>query len=130
MSVRDSFGIIFIISILTFGIFKLYPEILSSLGVIEETNITAQKSKKESIVYEKRYSPSISLETSINSNSDFIVLTSLISSILSFIGFVISSIFTIKRGKREEELYNLRKERERLELEKIQEELRALRGEA
>jgi len=131
MSIRSFFGVIFILSILTFVVFKYYPEFLSKIGVIEEpTNrIESIQKEKDNISHEKRYTPALNIEASIDANNDFIILTSLITSILSFIGFIISTLYSMKTNKREEELYRLRKERERLELEKIQQELRALRGE-
>jgi len=129
MSIRSFFGIIFILSILTFGVFKYYPNILNKLGVIESSTPIMDSSKDVSS-YQKRYSPSMTIEASVDANNDFIILTSLITSILSFIGFIISTLYSMRTNKREEELYRLRKERERLELEKIQQELRALRGEA
>jgi len=128
MSIRSFFGVIFILSILTFGVFKYYPEFLSKIGVIEEkTNqIEPIQKGKDSAVYEKRYTPALNIEASIDANNDFIILTSLITSILSLIGFIVSTLYSMKTNKREEELYQLKKQREQLELEKIQEEIRAL----
>ena len=130
MSFRSFFGIIFIISILTFAVFKFYPDFLTKIGVSSEANITeVKKSSRDEPIYQKRYSPALSLEASLEANNDFIILTSLITSILSFIGFIISTILSIKANRREEELLRLRRERERAELEKIQHELKVLRGE-
>ena len=129
MSIRNFFGIVFIISILVFGVFKYYPEFLNRVWHTQEQTTLTQHSKNEGVIYQKRYSPALNIEASIDANNDFIILTSLITSILSFIGFIVSTLYSMRENKRAEELYNLRKERERLELEKIQEELRALRGE-
>jgi hypothetical protein len=131
MSFRGFFGIIFVVSLLTFFVFKFYPDFLNKMGVFNETNITdnLKKSAKDETMHQKRYAPALSVEASLEANNDFIVLTSLITSILSFLGFIISTIFSIKANRREEELLRLRRERERAELEKIQQELRVLKGE-
>ncbi|MCK4442397.1 MAG: hypothetical protein KAU90_10350 [Sulfurovaceae bacterium] len=79
---------------------------------------------------QKPYMPSISVENNFSNDDNFIMLTSLISSILSFFGFILSSYHSMKGHKRDEELFSLQREKERLEMEKLQEEIRALqRGE-
>jgi len=73
--------------------------------------------------------PSISIETQLSADNDFMLLASLITSMLSFLGFLLSSYNSIRGNRREEEIFDLRKEKERLELEKIRAEIQALRGE-
>jgi hypothetical protein len=46
---------------------------------------------------------------------------------LSFIGFILSSYYSVKGHSRDEELFDLQKEKEKLEMEKIRAEIQALR---
>jgi uncharacterized protein YjcR len=118
MSIRNFFALLFIISLSTFVILKFYPNLI-------QTSERVVHDKKNDIA-QKRYMPSVSVETNFESSDSFILLASLITSILSFLGFIISTYQSIQGGKRDEELFDLRREKERLEMEKIQAEIRAL----
>ncbi len=130
MSIRNFFALIFIISLSIFIYFRFYPEFIETIKD-NPTEVPQQHIDKKSQISQKTRRPNISLEANFeDTNSKFIILTSLISSFLSFIGFLISSYYSIIGHKREEELLKLRKDREALEMEKIQAEIRALaRGE-
>jgi hypothetical protein len=118
MSIKNFFALLFIISLSVFLFFKFYPT------TIEEKHTQIDKKVQ---INQKPHLPSLSVEANIEGTEDsFILLTSLITSLLSFIGFLISSYFSLKGHRRDEELFNLQKERERLEMEKIQAEIRAL----
>ncbi len=128
MSIRNFFALIFIISLSIFIYFRFYPEFIQNI----QSNIVSQEHiDKKSQISQKITRPNISLEANLETdNNRFLILTSLISSFLSFIGFLISSYYSIIGHKREEELLKLKKDREELEMEKIQAEIRALaRGE-
>ncbi len=129
MNIRNFFALIFIISLSISISFKFYPEFIKSI----KNNIVSsqQQIDKKNHISKKITRPNISLEANFeNNNNKFIVLTSLISSLLSFIGFLISSYYSIVWHKKKEELLKLRKEKEALEMEKILAEIRALaRGE-
>ncbi len=129
MNIRNFFALIFIISLSISISFKFYPEFIKSI----KNNIVSsqQQIDKKNNISQKITRPNISLEANFeNNNNKFIVLTSLISSLLSFIGFLISSYYSIVWHKKKEELLKLRKEKEALEMEKILAEIRALaRGE-
>ncbi len=128
MSVRNFFALIFIVSLSVFISFKFYPEFVER---IKSTIAPQQQIDKKSQISQKTRGANISVDANFETdNNRFIILTSMISSILSFIGFLISNYYSIKWHKREEELLRLKKEREALEMEKIQAEIRALaRGE-
>ncbi len=128
MSVRNFFALIFIVSLSVFISFKFYPEFVDK---IKSTIASQQQIDKKSQISQKTRGANISVDANFETdNNRFIILTSMISSILSFIGFLISNYYSIKWHKREEELLRLKKEREALEMEKIQAEIRALaRGE-
>ncbi len=130
MSIRNFFALIFIISLSIFIYFRFYPEFIENIKD-NPTEVPKQHIDKKSQISQKTTRPNISLEANFeDTNSRFIILTSLISSFLSFIGFLISSYYSIIGHKREEELLKLKKDREALEMEKIQAEIRALaRGE-
>jgi len=126
MSIKKFFALIFIVSLAVFLYTKFYAEFKST---IQKEEITKQD-KTIQIHTQKPHIPSITVENSFSNDENFIILTSLITSILSFFGFIISSYYSMKGHKRDEELFNLRREKERLEMEKLQEEIRALqRGE-
>ncbi len=128
MSIRNFFALIFIISLSIFIYFRFYPEFIEN---IKGSVVSQQQIDKKSQISQKITKPNISLEANFeDTNNRFIILTSLISSFLSFIGFLISSYYSIIGHKKEEELLKLKKDREALEMEKIQAEIRALaRGE-
>ncbi|HHB94131.1 MAG TPA: hypothetical protein ENK88_03210 [Campylobacterales bacterium] len=126
MSIKKFFALIFILSLAVFLYTKFYIEYQS---VITEEKIVKQDKNMHTHI-QKPNMPSISVENSFSTNENFIMLTSLITSILSFFGFIISSYHSMKGHKRDEELFSLQREKERLEMEKLQEEIRALqRGE-
>ena len=130
MSIKNFFALIFILSLAVFISFKFYPEFIERVKTYIAPQYQNQIEKKTQIS-QKITRPHISLEANFETNNNkFVILTSLISSVLSFIGFLISSYYSIVWHRREEELLRLRKEREALEMEKIQAEIRALaRGE-
>jgi len=126
MSIKNFFALIFIISLSVFLYTKFYPEFKS---VMTEDKIVKEEPTVQTYTQKSRI-PSISIENNFSSDKNFILISSLIASILSFLGFIISSYYAMKGHKRDEELFNLRKEKEMLEMEKLQEEIRALqRGE-
>jgi len=126
MSVKNFFALIFIVSLSVFLYIKFYPKFQSTT-----TKDKVVKQDKTTQIYtQKPNIPSISIENSFSSDENFILISSLITSILSFFGFIISSYYSMKGHRRDEELFSLRREKERLEMEKLQEEIRALqRGE-
>ncbi len=128
MSIKNFFALIFVISLSIFISFKFYPEFIEN---VKKSILSQHQIDKKNQISQKITKPNISLEANFeNTNNKFIILTSLISSLISFIGFLISSYYSIVWHKKKEELFRLRKEREALELEKIQAEIRALaRGE-
>lgn len=119
MIFKKFFALLFIASMAIF----LYFQFFSTPTVENHTN---KNIKTE--MHQKPYMPSVSIETSFSGDDDFIMLSSLITSILSFLGFILSTYHSMKNHRRGEEIFDLRKERERLELEKIQAEIQALRG--
>jgi len=126
MSIKKFFALIFIVSLAVFLYTKFYTEFQS---ITKEEKI-AKQDKTTQTYTQKPHIPSISVENSFSNNENFIILTSLITSILSFFGFIISSYYSMKGHKRDEELFSLQREKEKLEMEKLQEEIRALqRGE-
>jgi cell division protein FtsL len=127
MSIKKFFALIFIISLAVFLYTKFYTQFQSI--TIEGKKIVKHE-KMGHMNKEKPHMPSISVENNFSNNENFILLTSLITSILSFFGFIISSYHSMKGHKRDEELFSLQREKEKLEMEKLQEEIRALqRGE-
>jgi len=122
MSIKKFFALIFIVSLSVF----LYTKFQS---ITTEEKIV-KRDKTTQTYTQKPHMPSISIENSFSSDENFILLSSLITSILSFLGFIISSYYSMKGHRRDEELFSLQREKERLEMEKLQEEIRALqRGE-
>jgi cell division protein FtsL len=97
---------------------------------LDKPMVTKHEKSSSATMQKPGISPSISVENNISTDENFVLLTSLITSILSFMGFIISSYHSMRGHRRDEELFNLQRERQRLELEKLQEEIRALqRGE-
>jgi len=122
MSIKKFFALIFIVSLSVF----LYTKFQS---ITTEEKIV-KRDKTTQTYTQKPHMPSISIENSFSSDENFVLLSSLIASILSFLGFIISSYYSMKGHKRDEELFSLQREKEKLEMEKLQEEIRALqRGE-
>jgi len=97
MSIKKFFALIFIVSLAVFLYTKFYPEFQS---IIEEEKITKQD-KTIQMHTQKPHIPSISIENSFSNDENFIILTSLITSILSFFGFIISSYYSMKGHKRD-----------------------------
>ncbi len=124
MSIKKFFALLFIVSLSVFIFFKFYPTTVENSPKPHYIDKKTQMTQKPSM-------PSVSIETNLESSNDnFILLTSLITSMLSFLGFIISTFYSMKGHRRDEEIFNLQRERERLEMEKIQAEIRALaRGE-
>jgi len=126
MSIKKFFALIFIVSLSVFLYIKFYPEFQST--TTEEKIV--KRDKTTQTYTQKPHMPSISIENSFSSDENFMLLSSLIASILSFFGFIISSYHSMKGHKRDEELFSLQREKEKLEMAKLQEEIRALqRGE-
>ncbi|MCH9739621.1 MAG: hypothetical protein K0U38_02085 [Epsilonproteobacteria bacterium] len=121
MSFRKFFALLFVVSLAVFLFFQFYPKLTDSAII--------PPSDKKTQMHQKPGMPSISIETEFSSNDSFILIASLITSILSFSGFLISSYFSYKGHRRDEELFGLQSERERLEMDKLQAEINALRAE-
>lgn len=120
MSVRTFFALLFTVSLAVFLYFQLYPKFI--MPSPEPTNKQAQS-------HQKTTQPSVSIETELSSDNAFIMIASLITSILSFFGFLISTYLSLQGHKREEKLFDLKAQREQLEMEKIQQEINALKVE-
>ena len=120
MSIRTFFALLFAVSLAVFLYFQFYPKFIDST----ETEPTDKKTQ----TYQKPGLPSVSIETEITSNDRFIMIASLVTSILSFFGFLISTYFSFRGHKRQEELFSLKAQREQLEMEKIQQEINALKS--
>ena len=121
MSLRTFFAILFAVSLAVFLYFQFYPKLIDST----ET----QPVDKKTQTYQKPRIPSVNIEAEITSNDRFILIASLVTSILSFFGFLISTYFSFRGHRREEELFNLKTQREQLEMERIQQEINALKSE-
>jgi ATP-dependent Zn protease len=121
MIFKKFFALLFIISMAIFLYFQFFAP--PTMEKIEHNKTTKTE------MYQKSHLPSVSIENNFSNDDDFILLSSLITSILSFLGFVLSSYHAMRGNRRDEEIFNLQKERERLQLEKIQAEIQALRGE-
>ena len=119
MSFKKFFALLFIVSFVVF----IYFQFISP--IIEENQPTPTPKS----TMQKPGMPSISIETELSADNDFMLVASLITSILSFLGFLLSSYHSIRGNSREEEIFNLRREKERLELDKIRAEIHALSGE-
>jgi len=121
MSIRNFFALLFIVSLSIFVYLKIQP-------IINQTkeNKSITKYEKSSHIEKKSYIPSIAIENSFSSDENFVLLTSFITSILSFLGFLISGYYSMINHRRKEELFNLQKEKQRLEMEKLQQEILAL----
>jgi len=126
MSLKKFFIILFAISIATALFIKLYPEI-NTLIYGKPSSNTTKSLDKNAPIHQKTISHSISIEPQFSTNDDFILIASLITSLLSFLGFILSSYYSLKSHSREEELFDLKREKENLEMEKIRAEIQALR---
>ena len=121
MSLRTFFALLFAISLAVFLYFQFYPKLIDSTE--------AQPIDKKTQTYQKPKLPSVSIEAEIDNNDRFILIASLVTSILSFFGFLISTYFSFRGHRREEELFSLKSRREQLEMERIQQEINALKSE-
>ena len=119
MNLKKFFIILFTISIAIALFTQFYPK--------TDIYTNSQKPSKHSQIHQKGNSLSLSLENQLSVNNDFIFIASLITSMLSFIGFILSSYYSVKSHSREEELFDLQKEKENLEMEKIRAEIQALK---
>jgi SET domain-containing protein len=123
MSFKKFFALLFAISFSLFLYFQFLhtptPPKIVDTPVVKKSQ-TYQKSSR---------STTISIEPEFNFDDNFILMSSLITSILSFFGFVLSTYHSMRGHRRDEELFSLQKEKESLELEKIRAEIQALRGE-
>jgi hypothetical protein len=123
MSFKKFFALLFAISFSLFLYFQFLHTPTPPKRV--ETPIV----KKGQTYQKSSHSTTISIEPEFNFDDNFILMSSLITSILSFFGFVLSTYHSMRGHRRDEELFNLQRERENLELEKIRAEIQALRGE-
>lgn len=121
MSYKNFFAILFAIS---FAVF-LYFQFLYTPTPTEEP---VAPSKKGQSYQKSSYSTNISIEPELSSDDNFILMSSLVASILSFFGFILSTYHSMRGHSRDEELFSLQKEKESLELDKIRAEIQALRG--
>jgi uncharacterized protein YjcR len=118
MSLKRFFALLFIISFAVFVYFQF-------IYIPEKVDMPISKKGQ---VYQKS-SHSFSLESELGIDEDFLMMSSLITSIFSFFGFIVSTLQSIRANRREEELFGLRREREQLELDRLQAEVEALREE-
>jgi len=123
MSYKNFFALLFAISFSLFCYFQFIhiPEPIKE--------IVAPIIKKGQPYQKSSHSTNISIEQELTPDDDFILMSSLITSILSFLGFILSTYQSIRGHRREEELFSIQKKKENLELEKIRAEIQALRGE-
>ena len=121
MSLKKFFIILFSISLAIALFIQFYPKTV--------TPVEGGASSKHSQIHQKGSGHSISLEHQLSSSDDFILVASLITSMLSFIGFILSSYYSLKGHSRDEEIFDLQKEKENLEMDKIRAEIQALRRE-
>jgi len=118
MILKKFFVILFTISIAIAMFIYFYPQ----------ADTTSHKSpNKHSQIHQKGTNYSLSIENELSNSNDLILVASLITSMLSFIGFILSSYYSVKGHSRDEELFDLQKEKEKLEMEKIRAEIQALR---
>ena len=127
MSLKKFFIILFAISITTALFIQFYPQIDSLIHEEPTQTSTTKPSDKHSNISQKPMGHSINIEPQFSANDDFIFIASLITSMLSFLGFVLSSYYSMRSHSRDEELFNLKKEKENLEMEKIRAEIQSLR---
>ncbi|NEW60781.1 hypothetical protein GSY74_05745 [Sulfurovum sp. bin170] len=118
MSFKNFFALLFIIS---FAVF-LYFQFLHT-----PEQVDAPISKKGQSYQKSSHSTSISIEPEFTIDDNFLLMSSLITSIFSFFGFILSTYHSMRGHRRDEELFSLKREKERLELDKIQAEIQALR---
>lgn len=123
MSFKKFFALLFTIS---FAVFFYFQFIYIP---VPPERIDVPISKNSQSYQKSMHSTTISIEQELSMDDNFILMSSLITSILSFFGFVISTYQSMRGHSRDEELFSLQKERERLELDKIRAEIQALRGE-
>jgi hypothetical protein len=119
MSLKKFFIILFAISITVAISVYFYPQ--------TDTTPPHKNPSKHSQIQQKGTNHSLSFEHQLSTSDDFILVASLITSMLSFIGFILSSYYSVKGHSRDEELFDLQKEKEKLEMEKIRAEIQALR---
>ena len=123
MSFKNFFALLFSISFAVFLYFQF-------IHIPEPTNEVVAPISKKGQSYEKSsYSANISIEPSFGIDDNFMLMSSLVTAILSFFGFILSTYYSMRGHRRDEELFSLQRERENLELEKIRAEIRALSGE-
>lgn len=113
------FGFLFIASLALFLFFWLNTPEVSTQPTIKQAPYTK--------TYQKPM-PSVTVEPDLISDlfndSQFIMIASLITSIFSFLGFLIS----LKSSYKENQLIDLQKEREGLEMEKLRIEIDILKN--
>ncbi len=119
MSLKKFFFILFTLSIAVAMFVYFYPK--------TDTDIHQKNPNKHSQIQQKAGGLSLNIENQLSTSDDFILVASLITSMLSFIGFILSSYYSIREHSRDEELFDLQKEKENLEMEKIRAEIQALR---
>ena len=119
MSFKNFFALLFTISFVIF----LYFQFIHTPKAEVPINKKSQSYQKTS------YSTNVSVESELNIDNDFILMSSLVTSILSFLGFILSTYHSMRGHRRDEELFDIQREKESLELDKIRAEIQALRGE-
>ena len=119
MNLKKFFIILFTISMAVAMFVYFYPKV--------DTDTPIKNPNKHSQIQQKGGGLSLNIENQLSTSNDFILVASLITSMLSFIGFILSSYYSIKGHSRDEELFDLQKEKENLEMEKIRAEIQALR---
>jgi cell division protein FtsL len=128
MSIKNFFALLFIISL---SIFLYLRFGVAFLNQNENKNTIRYEESSQQNIKKSSYLSYISVKNNLSlENENFILLTSLITAVLSFLGFIISSYYSMRNRRRNEEIFNLQREKERLEMEKLQQEILALqRGE-
>ena len=119
MSLKKFFALLFIISFAVFVYFQF---------VYVPEKVDMPISKKGQMYQKSSQSASFSLESDLGIDENFLMMSSLITSIFSFFGFIVSTFQSMRANRREEELFGLRREREELELDRLHAEVEALRA--
>lgn len=110
------FGLLFVLSLSVFLFFWLSPANV-------ETPLSSTKQISNGYAQQKMTMPSVSIENDISSDNSLVILMALGSSIFSFFGFLLS----FRSNHKENQLLDLKKEREQLEMQKLQAEIDLLR---
>jgi len=126
MSLKKFFIILFTLSITISLFIHFYPQIDGVISPDKPLD-KIHHIDKHSPIQQKSNGYSLNIEPQFSSNDDFILVASLITSMLSFFGFILSSYYSMRGHSRDEELFDLKREKENLEMDKIRAEIQALR---